>query len=62
MALQDIKSMQLGAVIDYCIAFNERNSQNEEDPHTSQRSRTQKAKSQKKYRKATQAEIEAYFG
>ena len=48
--------MQLGQVVDYCLAFNERH-KDETPPETKP-----KEKPKKKYRKATQEEIKAYFG
>jgi hypothetical protein len=52
--MTDIRQMQLGQVVDFCIAYNERQKDNEE---------RQKAEEKHgKRRKATQAEIDAYFG
>lgn len=56
LTLADIKRMQLGQLVDFCLAFNERH--NDEAPEQTEA----KQKPTKKYRKATQEEIKAYFG
>ena len=53
--------MQLGQVVDYCIAFNNRHKDETPDPNQKGRDRKKK-KGPRKYRKATQEEIKAYFG
>lgn len=45
--MSDIRKMQLGQVVDFCIAYNERHKEEEEDDSP---------------RLATQADIDAYFG
>lgn len=52
--MADIKQMQLGQLVDYCIDYNERQEKSEhaqehEDKHP-------------KKRKATQADINSFFG
>lgn len=52
--MTDLRRMQVGQVVDYIIAFNERQERGEE-----------KAKKEEKTgrkRKATQADIDAFFG
>ena len=56
LTITDIKKLQLGQVVDYCLAFNERHK--DEVPQE----KKPKQKPKKKYRKATQEEIRAYFG
>ena len=53
--------MQLGQVVDYCIAFNNRHKDETPDPNQKRNDRKKK-KGPRKYRKATQEEIKAYFG
>lgn len=53
LTLSDIKKMELGQVVDFCIDYNER------------QKRAEKAAKQKpipEKRKATQADINAFFG
>ena len=52
--MTDIRQMQLGQVVDFCIAYNERQKNIEEQQKTEGK--------HGKRRKATQAEIDAYFG
>lgn len=53
--------MQLGQVVDYCIAFNNRHKDETPDPNQKSIDRKKK-KGPRKYRRATQEEIKAYFG
>lgn len=48
--MTDIKQMTLGAVVDFCIDYNARNKSEEEENKRPKR------------RRATQAEINAFFG
>lgn len=48
--MSDIRRMQVGQVVDFCIAYNDRQ----------KRAEKQEEKTQK--RKATQSEIDAFFG
>lgn len=52
--MEDMKNMQIGQIVDFCIAYNER------------QDRAEKAqKREKKHgrkRKATQADIDSFFG
>ena len=50
--MQDIKQMQLGQVVDFCIEYNNR--------HKEQTEKTEKPVT--KYRLATGDEVKAYFG
>lgn len=52
--MTDIRKMQLGQVVDFCIAYNERMKEAEEQQKTEEK--------HPKRRKATQADIAAYFG
>ena len=56
MTIEDMKKMQIGQVVDFCIAYNERNKKEEPEGSTPGRPKA------KKFRLATQAEIDAYFG
>lgn len=51
MTMSDIRRMPLGQTVDFVIAYNERNEQKEE-----------KKPKDDKPRKATQADINAFFG
>lgn len=54
MTITDIRKMQIGQVVDFCIAYNEREKEAE-----------RKAKAEEKHggkRKATQNDIDAFFG
>ena len=54
MTIADIRSMQIGQIVDFCIAFNDR-----------QKKAEKKAKQEEKYgtrRRATQQDINAFFG
>lgn len=55
--MSDIRRMQLGQVVDYVIAYNDRQKRAED-----QSKRAAKAKDEPKRRKATQADINAFFG
>lgn len=46
--------MQVGQVVDFCVSYNERQKATEEQ--------SEREKDRPKKRKATQAEIDAYFG
>lgn len=48
--MTDVKSMQIGQIVDFCIAYNHRQKQGE---------KTQKGKQK---RRATQKDINAFFG
>lgn len=52
--MTDMRRMQVGQIVDFCIEYNERAEQLE-------KARKKKAKGQEK-RKATQADIKAFFG
>ncbi len=52
--MTDIRKMQLGQVVDFCIAYNERQDKAEAKQKAEQK--------HTKRRKATQADIAAYFG
>lgn len=52
--------MQVGQVVDFVIAYNERHK--EETAVPAAEDRKHKQKPARKYRKATQEEIKAYFG
>ena len=51
--MSDIRKMQVGQIVDFCISFNDRQKNAEEKAER---------ESRPKKRKATQAEIDAYFG
>ena len=51
--MTDIRRMQIGQVVDFCIDYNNRNKQNEPEDKP--------GKPKKKYRMATDMEIGAYF-
>lgn len=51
--MSDIRKMQIGQVVDFCIAHNERQKDAEERAKKEQKPRK---------RKASQADIDAYFG
>ena len=53
--MSDIKKMQIGQVVDFCISYNERQKAAEKQAEKEEKKRPKK-------RKATQAEINAYFG
>lgn len=55
--MSDIRRMQLGQVVDYVIAYNDRQKRAED-----QSERAAKAKDEPKRRKATQADINLFFG
>ena len=48
--MTDVKSMQIGQIVDFCIAYNNRQKQGE------------KEKKVKQKRRATQKDINAFFG
>lgn len=50
--MEDIRKMQLGQVVDFVIAYNERHEEAEKKQASTQPTR----------RRATQAEIDAFFG
>ena len=54
LTLTDIKKMQIGQVVDFVIAFNDREKQSEK--------KKRHEKKHGKKRKATQADINAFFG
>lgn len=56
LTMQDIRRMQLGQVVDFCIAFNERHKQDEIEEKPG------KKRPRKSRRKGTQADINAFFG
>ena len=58
--MDDITSMTLGEVVDFCISFNER--QKQANQSSGSQGEKKKQKPAKKYRLATQEEINAYFG
>lgn len=51
--------MPLGQVVDFCMAFNERQKQSDDDGKASSEKKSKPTG--KKYRMATQEEIDAYF-
>lgn len=55
--MSDIRRMQLGQVVDYVIAFNDRQEQAEKASE-----KATKKKDAPKRRKATQADINLFFG
>ena len=48
--MQDLRRMQIGQIVDYCIAYNQRAKEAEKQAHGSEK------------RKATQQDINAFFG
>lgn len=52
--MSDIRRMQIGQLVDFCIEYNERE-------RKAQKAQEKKAKGQSK-RKATQADMDAFFG
>ena len=54
--MQDIRRMQLGQVVDFCISYNNRQKQAEAENESN------KKQSKNKKRKGTQADINAFFG
>ena len=52
--MADIKKMQLGQVVDFCIDYNKRQEDAEKESN--------KKKERPKKRKASQADIDAFFG
>lgn len=60
MTISEIRKMQLGQVVDFCISYNNRHKDETADPAAG--TGKKKKKPAKKYRKATQDEIRAYFG
>ena len=52
--MADIKKMQLGQVVDFCIDYNKRQKDAEKE--------SDKKKERPKKRKATQGDIDAFFG
>jgi hypothetical protein len=52
--MSDIRNMQLGQVVDFCIAYNERQKEAEK--------MAKKAEKRAQKRRATQNDINAYFG
>lgn len=54
MTLADAEKMTLGQVVDFCIAYNERQEQAEKKANANE--------SKGRKRKATQADINAWFG
>lgn len=50
LSMSDIRRMQVGQVVDFCIAYNNRQKRAEKQEEKPQR------------RKATQADIDAWFG
>ena len=52
--MSDIRKMQIGQLVDFCIEYNEREKK-------AQKEQEKKEKGQSK-RKATQADIKAFFG
>ena len=53
--MTDIRRLQIGQVVDFCIDYNNRNKQNEPDDKAGK-------KKVKSYRLASDAEISAFFG
>ena len=58
--MEDVREMQLGQLVDFCISYNERQKEAEEEMEASNNKKTKKPKTYK-YRLATQEEIDAYF-
>lgn len=54
LTMTDIRNMQLGQVVDFCIAYNERQKEAEK--------MAKKAEKRAQKRRATQNDINAYFG
>ena len=54
MNLSDIRKMQIGQVVDYCIAYNDRKKEAEKKQKHEEKHGTR--------RKATQGDINAFFG
>ena len=54
--MQDIRRMQIGQVVDFCIAYNERQKDTEKDSHPD------KQQGRRSRRRGTQADINAFFG
>lgn len=52
--MADMRRMQIGQIVDFCIAYNERQERAEKAAEREQR--------RGKRRKATQADIDAFFG
>lgn len=52
--MADIKAMQLGQVVDFCIEYNKRQEEGEKAAEKQERRRTK--------RKATQSDIDSFFG
>lgn len=50
LSMSDIRRMQVGQVVDFCIAYNDR------------QKRVEKQEEKPQKRKATQSEIDAFFG
>ena len=55
--MDSMKSMQIGQIVDFCIAYNERHKETEEESD-----KGSKKSVKKKKRLATQAEIDAFLG
>lgn len=54
LTMSDIRNMQLGQVVDFCMAYNERQEEAEK--------RARKAEKRAQRRRANQNDINAYFG
>lgn len=54
LLMEDIKKMQVGQVVDYIIAYNERQKATENAQNRAERAQNR--------RKATQGDIDAFFG
>lgn len=54
LTVTDMKRMQLGEVVDFCIGFNEREKRAAKEREKQEKGQTK--------RKATQADIKAFFG
>lgn len=52
--MTDIRRMQLGQLVDFCIEYNERNEKAKKEQEKREKGRSK--------RKATQADIKAFFG
>lgn len=52
--MSDIRRMQVGTLVDFCISYNDRQKEAEKQ--------AEREEKHPKKRKATQAEIDAYFG
>lgn len=57
LTMSDVRRMTIGAVVDFSIAYNERQEQARKAEE-----RCEKQKDKPKKRKATQADINAFFG